>query len=182
MRILTIYFFVSVFTEAVGYLCFLLKWNNMPLFHIHTALECGFLTIVFYQLLNTIQGKSILSLTFIGFVSYMMIDLTFFSSLFEPNSTSKTVESAIIILLCAVFLFELSKSRHYAKLYKRAYSILSIGLLTYFIGTILVSYYSYRLMGEKPYEIWMIHGILNILLNILYTVVIWNSVGLRKIK
>ena len=112
----------------------------------------------------------------------MMIDLTFFSSLFEPNSTSKTVESAIIILLCAVFLFELSKSRHYAKLYKRAYSILSIGLLTYFIGTILVSYYSYRLMGEKPYEIWMIHGILNILLNILYTVVIWNSVGLRKIK
>lgn len=180
IRTLLIFLFCSVITEATGYLCFLMKVNNMPLFHIHTFLESAFLTGVFYQLFKTIPAKLILLIAFCGFATYMIIDLTLVSSFFEPNSISKTLESVLVILLCSIFLFELNKSKPHAHQIKRSYSILSLGLLIYFLGTIIISYYSYLLMGEKPYEIWMIRSVLNILLNILYTVVIWNSVGLRK--
>ncbi len=182
VRTLWIFLFCSVFIEASGYLCFLMKVNNMPLFHFHTFMESAFLTVIFYQLFQTINAKLILVLAFCGFVSYMVIDLIFVSSLFEPNSTSKTIESVFVILLCSTLLYELNKLKSSTSHYKRSYSILNMGLLIYFLGTILVSYYSYRLMGEKPYEIWMIRSTLNILLNILYTVVIWNSVGLRKLS
>ena len=178
---LLIFLFCSVITEASGYLCFLMKVNNMPIFHIHTFFECAFLTAVFYQLFKTIQTKLIFIFAFCGFASYMIIDLTLVSSLFEPNSTSKTIESVFVILLCSIFLFDLHKSKSHTLQFKRSYSILSLGLLIYFLGTIIVSYYSYLLMGKNPYDIWMIRCILNLLLNILYTVVIWNSVGLRKV-
>lgn len=182
IRTLCFFMFCSVITEASGYFCFLVKANNMPIFHIHTFLECAFMTSIFYQLFKTIHAKLILLIAFFGFVSYMIIDLTLFSSLFEPNSTSKTIESVFVILLCSVFLYELNRSKIVTRHFKRSYSLLSMGLLIYFLGTIIISYYSYKLMGKNPYEIWMIRSILNILLNILYTVVIWNSVGLRKLS
>lgn len=180
LKMLTVYFYASVVTEAAGYLCFLLKVNNMPLFHIHTFLECAFLTAIFYQLLQRIHSKLTLAFAFFGFAAYMIIDLSLVSSLFEPNSTTKAIESVFVILLSSAFLVELKNSKQNITRYKRAYSILSIGLLVYFLGTILVSFFSYRLMSDKPYEIWMIRSILNISLNILYTVVIWNSIGLRR--
>lgn len=180
IRTLWVFLSCSVITEAFGYLCFVLKVNNMPIFHIHTFLEFTFLTAIFYQLFKTIYAKLILTIVFCGFVSYMIIDLTLFSSFFEPNSTSKTLESAFVILLCSIFLYKLNKSKSVTHHFERSYSMLSIGLLIYFLGTIIISYYSFRLMGKNPYEIWMVRSILNILLNILYTVVIWNSVGLRK--
>lgn len=180
IRTLWIFLCCSVITEATGYLCFLMKVNNMSIFHIHTILESAFLSAIYYQLFRTIHAKLILVMAFCGFASYMIIDLTFLSSLFEPNSTSKTIESIFVILLCSTFLYELKKSNSNTRQFNRSYSILSLGLLVYFLGTVLISYYSYKLMGKNPYEIWMVRSTLNILLNILYTVVIWNSVGLRK--
>lgn len=180
LRVLVIYVFTAVVTEGAGYICYLTGTNNMPLFHAHTLVQSAFFTFIYYHFFNTIQGKRILLAGFIVFVGYTLADVTFVTSIFEPNSTIRTIQAAFMVLLCFAFMLNLRKTDRFLTRHRRSYSILNYGLLIYFVGTILVSYYSYQLMEDELYSIWFIHSILNISINILYTTVIWNSIGLRQ--
>lgn len=180
LRTLAILFFFSVATEVNGYACFLLKMNNMPIFHLYTFFHYAIIILIYLQLFQTILIKRILLLSLVAFSCFVIIDMTLITSIFEPNSLSRTVESILIILTTVAFMLEQRRSNHFVTRQKRAYTLLTIGLLLFFTGTILVSVYSDQLMDSQLYSIWVIHSVLNIALNILYTVVIWNSIGLRR--
>lgn len=180
LRVLSFFLLCSVITEGIGYYCFLSKLNNMPLFHIDTFIQFTFLTIIYYQLFQTIQSKLILVFMLVIFTAFMIIEAVFITSIFEPNSISRTTEALMVILICLFFIFPVRRSSWMEKRAKKTYSLLSFSLLIFFIGTLLVSVYSKGLMKEELYKFWVIHSVLNISLNIAYTVVIWNSVGLRK--
>jgi hypothetical protein len=180
LRILVFYVFTAVIAEGIGYVCYITGTNNMPLFHAHTFVQSAFLILIYYQLFQTIWSKRILLIGFAVFTGYTLFDVLCVTSLFEPNSIIRTIQAALMIVLCIAFAFSINKSDRFLTRHRRSYSILNFGLLTYFTGTILVSYYSYQLMEDELYTIWFVHSILNISINILYAVIIWNSIGLRQ--
>lgn len=179
IRVLVIFIFYGVIGEVVGYICYLQKVNNMPLFHIHSFLEFTFLTVIYFQVLHIVRNKLILIFSFVGFLIFMITDLIFYTSMFEPNSVGKTIESISLIVLLTLFISDIRNSNRGIHL-KRPYLILTIGLLIFFLGTVMVSFYSDNLLKKEMYKVWTIRSILNFLLNILYCTVIWNSVGLRR--
>ena len=180
IRALVIFTFYGAVGEAIGYICYLQKVNNMPLFHIHSLIEFSFLALIFYQVIRIPRNKILLVFSFVCFLIFTITDLIFYTSIFEPNSVGKTIESTILIVLLILFISEIRNSKKMMIRLKRPYLILAIGLLVFFLGTVLVSFYSDSLMKEEMYKAWTIRSVLNFLLNILYAVVIWNSVGLRK--
>lgn len=176
IRPLALFMFCGVFSEAIGYICYTLKVNNMPLFHAHTLLELVFFSFIFFKILQNTRTKVIPIIVLIGFIIYWLIDLLFITSIFAPNSISKTIESVILIAYCFIFLSERQRFRGSRSQEKDSFLILNSGLLIFFSGTIVVSYYSDDLMKNELFTIWTIRSILNIFLNIVYTVVIWKSV------
>ncbi len=180
LKFLAAFIFTGVLFEGVGYVCFLLKVNNMPLFHLHTLVELGFWTLIFREILRSISTKVLPVLFFFGFVIYMLVDLTFLTSLFEPNAVGKTIESILIIILCLTFISQTIRGDDYTQQRRRTYFTLTIGLLIFFLGTVTVSFYSDRLLENELFTAWTIRSVLNIILNITYTVVIWSSVGLKR--
>lgn len=180
VRVLTLFLFGSVLTEGIGYVCFLLKANNMPIFHLDTFLQITCVAIIYYQLFQVIQHKLLMVFVYLCFAVFTFVDLCFFTSIFEPNTLGGTIASILVIAICLFYLFHLRRHSGLVGRVRNYRVMLSVSLLIFFIGSLLVSVYSKNLMQGEVYKFFVIHSVLNIALNITYTVIIWYSVGLRK--
>lgn len=152
----------------------------MPIFHLDMFLQFTLVTIIYYQLFQAIQHKLLIVLLYVCYTVFTFVHLSFFTSVFEPNTWGGTIVSSLVTVICLFYLIQL---RNYSGLIGRARKyrfILTLSLLTFFLGSLIVSIYSKNLMQGEIYKFFVIHSVLNIALNITYTVIIWYSVGLRK--
>jgi len=172
----TIFFIVFCFAiiELIASILFEKRVNNMVLYHIHTYVEFYFLAYLFNRLV-----KRKLLQRFIGYSSllFFFASLLFFlrDNLFEFNTAQRYLQIVLLSIIILAYLHELYISTSKIKIRKNPFFWLSCGYLIYLFGTILLflSQQMFVETGQTGY--WVIHGIFNIFLNLVFTFVLWSG-------
>ncbi|RYE16518.1 MAG: hypothetical protein EOP51_25630 [Sphingobacteriales bacterium] len=175
--ILLIYFLISFGFDIVGTYYSELNKNNLPLFHLHTIMEFGLLSLVFYQAFP-VSGlrKSIpwLVALFSGFAGVYAV----FNGTRVFNSIPRAIENVVMIAYAILYLAQLNKHMPVKRLEQFPMFWITTAVLLYFSGTLLLftlGEYLATLEQHFPIDIWVVHSVLNVVFNILCAVGLWVS-------
>ena len=149
--------------------------NNMPLFHLFTFGESVFLVLYFQLLSRNKIFRLLITIFLISFLIYSICSVIFVTSLYAHPSSVRYIECILQMILCLFFFADLfGKSEVKNLLYFPHYWMAS-GLLLYFSGTFFMNIVSDSdlVSDEIGFDVYTIHSILNIFLNIIYTIVLW---------
>lgn len=149
--------------------------NNLFLFHLYTILEFTLITFIFFK--RTTKNYLIPFLIFAGaFLLLCIVNIIFWEGLDEFNTIPRAVEGISVIIYCFVFFFWIFNAEENFDLLKYDHFWLFSGWLIYFSGTFFLYLFSNHQSVYFLYPI--IHSVLNIFLNLIYTYVLW--LGSRK--
>lgn len=175
LKILVTFLCIYAIFEVITYGYFIQKRNNMRLFHYFTVIEFIAIMTIYWNILKTKIVKLFITVTTVSYSSYLIYDLSFNNHTVTFNSIERIIE-AIILLTSFIFYFiEIRRNNKIKHLEENHYFILTAGLFLYFLGTILLFHFSRDFMGRGLYSLWTIHSLLNIFLNIIYSVVLWKG-------
>lgn len=176
LKVLTVFVFLTVISEILTYIFYLNGQNNLFLYHIYTFLEFGFISWIYASIFNRKYLKVIIGILSLAFISASALSLIKLESLVEFNSIQRMIELIILVLYFFIHMGMLMKSKKAPFLEMHPYFILTLGFIIYFIGTAILFYFTnlFIEMGNLV-SFWMIHGALNIFLNIIYSIVLWRG-------
>lgn len=174
IKILVFFIFTGVIFEGVTAAFFFFKMNNMVIFHLFTIFEFLFISAIYYCLFNNPILKKIVILLFAGFFAYSTIDIFYSGDINLLNGINRVIESGILMIYFFGYLYSSLVESHVPFVERNPYFILTIGFLIYFIGTVLLFFFSNNIIKSNIISAWTIHSILNIFLNVIYTVTIWR--------
>jgi hypothetical protein len=180
-RIRGAYTFISaivVFTvimETVTYIFKLMGTNNMPLFHLYTYGEATFIALYYYRLYSQRKIRRVYLVMLVVFLVFSLVALIAQRNLYEFNSLQRSVECVWMIILALIFYSDLFNKSNVPNLLKYPHYWLVSGLLLYFAGTFFLNIVGQIaiMSNEFGYNAYDIHSVLNIFLNIIYTIVLW---------
>jgi hypothetical protein len=162
MRILLVFFAVSLLIEVIVDLLALYKINNLWLFHISTLLEYTLLILVF----SYWQKKDILKLSLrLSIPLFLLIWFAaklFLESFNQFDNFTSSMAGVILVVVSSYTLYDLSKEN-------------SVSLSRdprFWVGSAVLIYYTGNLMLfalSNIITIWAIHSILNIIANLIYS-------------
>ena len=174
-KILSIYVFISCIMEIWTTTLFLKEMNNLFLFHIHTYVEITSIAAILLVVSKKKFNKWFIGSTYIGFIVTSLFFYWNGDSVDFFNSKQRIIETIIIIGWLVVFFQELLHHDKNPFIELNPHFIWGSGLFIYFSGTLVLTTFSDVLNQEYFVTVWSIHSILNIFLNIIYTIVIWKS-------
>lgn len=111
----------------------------------------------------------------IGFGLFTVYSVLFIETISEFNAVQRWVEMVLLIQIILLYLRELSMLRSSVQMKKNPFFWLSVGYLIYFTGTIYLFVNQKYFLEHGQTQYWIIHGIFNIFLNAVFTVVLWKS-------
>jgi len=173
LKVLSAFIFIILILELLCVYLSSLRINNLFLFHANSFLE-----FVFYPLiLSFILKNKIFQYTIIISITSFLIFAIFNIYLWEPltafNTNTRAVEGILMIAFCIYFYFDLFLKTEVVKLSTYPYFWLVSGLLIYFSGTLFLYLYANQIVKSTNITYWIIHSILNIFLNIMFSISIW---------
>lgn len=173
LKILCLYIFAALLTEAFIFILSYNGANNLFLFHLFTYLEYTSVALIFYSLAYSKLWKWIIVIVSLGFILYSVINVIFYESIFEFNSNQRYVQAIIIIVFCVGYFVELLRNVQHMYLERHPYFVFASSYLIYISGTIFLFLFSKDFMGNAVNKYWAFHGVLNIWLNLSYVAVLW---------
>lgn len=179
LKVLCWLLFCTIIMEVLGLWLFELKINNLFIFHLYSYIEFGLITLIYYQLSTNQVWKRFMAITFVLFLLYSGIVLVFYQGLDSFNSLQRNAEGLILMVYFFAFIkkYSLFESRK-RKLFK-PFFWLTYGYFIYFAGTLFLFVFANEILSDKMNDYWIIHGIFNIFLNIIYAVVLVSSLRSR---
>ncbi len=178
LKILSAFAVFCAVTELVN-LVIVMKYkiNVFPLHHTYTVIEFSCALIISSIILYPAKNDRIrYFFIFVLVLSFTLIDLTFFESLDMLNSIPRVIEGLTMIAVSILFFYKIFVTPEVVDILKYPYFWLFTGWLIYFSGTFFLFVYSYKTGMTITYPI--IHSVLYIFLNLVYTYVLW--LGSRK--
>lgn len=178
LKILSAFAVFCAVTEIVN-LVIVMKYkiNVFPLHHAYTVIEFSVaLLISSIVLYPTKNGRRRHLFIFAFVLSISVIDLLFFESLNKLNSIPRVIEGLTMIAISIFFFYKIFNAKESIDLLKSPYFWLYTAWLIYFSGTFFLFVYSYKTGMTITYPV--IHSVLYIILNLVYTYVLW--LGSRK--
>ncbi|MCR9171555.1 MAG: hypothetical protein NXI10_03620 [bacterium] len=166
VRFIIIYVWLTMLLEiGADYL----KWhnvNNMFIFHAHSYIEFFFITVLYGNLIRS-KGKR-LALNIIVFVFLLSSILLLFlhQGVFEFNSVQRHIEGFLVTLIICFFLYECTVRKDDTT--PKPIWNLSWMLLLYFVGNLMLFALADRIFSQGVDDLWVIHSILNIMLNVVF--------------
>lgn len=147
--------------------------TNLPLMHLYVAVEFALLAWMFHLELRPWLGRKAIPLLMGAFGVFWLANLIFIQGPFEFASHPRTVESILIFLLSLSWFYQVFREQRIRRLERHFYFWLSIAVLLYFTGNLLLWVFGTFVLVQTPEvfnEIWTIHALLNIFLHILYAI------------
>lgn len=182
LKILSFFIFVTCLMEGLVYLTYQLGINNMPIFHVYTYLEFISISLIYFYIFRSSRVMKWLILLFVmSFIVLSSINIFLGEQATVFNSFQRFVEYGFLMVYFVVFLSKIVASREAPFLELHPYFVLTVGFLIYFTGTLLLFLNVNQLKEWGIVDYWMIHGILNIFLNIIYFAVLWNGSKVAKL-
>lgn len=180
LKLLFGYLVVSLAFEAVSFYYYSHSLNNMFLFHLHTWVEFGFIVAMLCTLFTQNVFKLIALLGVLSFVGFSVYNLLYLEPMHGFNSNQRIAEVLVLGVLFLLYLFELANRPRYEFIENHPFFILAIGYLIYLVGTLCLFVFSKQILAQAENWYWAIHGVLNILLNATFALVLWKGQVLRK--
>lgn len=153
--------------------------NNMPIVHVYTVLEFCLLLSVFYHWKKDFIPKRIYLGLLVGFIVLAIGNTIFNQGIMQGNSLVRSIEGIILIAISLYYFFDLLKRLDTPNPEKTFMFWVSIAILVYFGGNLLIFIYFNQLQNigaQSEYarslmlQIGMIGYILNIFLYTLYSI------------
>ncbi len=174
LKILVLFILAALLLEVIAYVLFLNARNNMFVFHIHTYLEFSCFALIYYRLTTHQFIKLFIQITSFLFIVFSVF-YTFQLEFIQLNPTQRLIEAIILVVFFFLYFAETISNNKIPFVEWNPFFLLTIGLLIYFVGTTLI-FISLDEMNEfGNVSLWAIHSLLNVMLNIFYTIVIWRS-------
>ena len=181
LRILSVFIFATFTLEAVGFAFYQLGINNMVIFHVYTYLEFLSISLIYFVIFKESKvlkwGVGLFTLSFL-ILSILNLLLGEHTAVF--NSIQRVVEYGFLLFYFVFYLSKVISGREAPFLELHPYFVLTVGFLIYFSGTLFLFLSVNKLQEWGIVDYWMIHGVLNILLNITYFAVLWNGSKMAK--
>ncbi|MCG8576579.1 MAG: hypothetical protein MI810_17000 [Flavobacteriales bacterium] len=149
--------------------------NNLWIFHIHSYLEVLCFAGIFYLIFEKSPLRHVCLVVIALFFAFGISYVLYHQSFYQFNSMERGVEGILMLLLCILFFGRLLLKLDVPNLLAYPYFWFATGLMIYFSGTLFLFLYAskYLAMGDITY--WLIHSLLNILLNIIFAITIWKG-------
>lgn len=151
--------------------------NNMFLFHIFTLIEGVSLLIYFSFFFKQKILKVILYALSVVYSTISIINVFCWEPLDFYPSIPRTIECLMIMILSIIFFINLFLRSSVINLLSYSHFWLVSGLLLYFAGTFFMNIVGQIVLDDKKlgFDVYDIHSLLNIFLNIIYTIALWMS-------
>lgn len=155
--------------------------NNMFLFHFSTLCECLLLILYFRTFFHLKWVRNTLLALLPSFPVFMLLNLTFWEPLTHYPSIPRMVECILIMVLSIIFFMNVFQQSIITDLVQYPHFWLVSGLLLYFAGTFFMNIVGQSILDNKKlgFDVYDIHSVLNIFLNIIYTIALW--MGSRRL-
>jgi len=147
--------------------------SNIFLFHGYSWVEFFLVVIFYYRITPTKSWRVMLFALSASFVFISILSLILFQGFGEFNSLQRVVEAALIGAILVRYLTETFK-RNDTTL-RNPFFIQTAGFLLYFCGTLFLFSLGTEILNPDSDQIWMIHLVFNILLNISFTLTLWKA-------
>lgn len=174
-QILYWFVFSTFILEVAVRVLYELEINNMFLFHLYSFVEVTFICLIYSELLALPRYRKLIWTGFTIFQTFSIINLLFFDEITQFNSVQRYFEMSIIYSLIGFFAIQAMKQRFRYPIMKDPAFLLTIGLMVYYLGTFFLFVYGTEVLDDKDNSEWVIHGIFNIFLNLMYLIVFLRS-------
>lgn len=176
LKILAMYISVSGIMDLTTFILFQNSINNMVVYHLHTFVELLSLSgVYFYMFRSRVMIRRFIVFASVGFLIISGFSLIKWEGLTEFNTIQRMTEYIILMFYFVMFFSSAINSKRAPFLELHPYFVLTMGLFIYFSGTLLIFLNANHFIELGIVDFWMIHGLLNVFLNITYTVVLWNG-------
>jgi hypothetical protein len=165
--------------EGLVLVYFVVGWNNMFLFHLHSYVEVGLISLIYYSLSDQRTWKRAILVTFSLFVLVSVLNLWFFDELTNFNSVQRYVEVVIVYSMLSAFLLKAVYEPKNKPFLQNPAILLTFGFMIYFLGTLFLFAFGKEILSGNDGKYWVIHGIFNIFLNGMYTLVLWKAANAK---
>ncbi|GAB5417596.1 MAG: hypothetical protein Crog4KO_25810 [Crocinitomicaceae bacterium] len=173
IKLVIYYVWVTTVLDAIVFYLGLNSINNLYLFHVHTYIEFSFILVLFGNLIQSKRKVHVLNLAGGLFLTISIFLLAFHQDFSQFNSVQRHIEGFFVTLIILFFLAQ--QSMGVKRLTNTPINVLSWALLLYFGGNLFVFALGDVILTTGGGEMWVIHGILNIILNVVFAYVILAS-------
>ena len=174
---LSVFILVTAVLETIAKIYVHYGVNNMFLFHIYSYIEVFGLAWIFYDLVKNWMRRAIVILVLI-YLIFSLINISSWESLVEFNSNQRYVGGVAIIAMTLLYFNTLFVDAKIQRIEEDHYFWFSSILLIYTAGTLFLFILGKQVHTEDNYMYWDLHSVLNIILNIGFTLTLW--MGTRK--
>ena len=155
--------------------------NNMFLFHIFTLCEGVLLILYFKTLFQQKWFRNTLLTLLLSFSAIAFLNVWLWEPLDHYPSIPRMLECILMMVLAIVFFTNVFQQSAVTNLIEYPHFWMVSGLLLYFAGTFFMNIVGPFVLDTKKlgFDVYDIHSVLNIFLNIIYTIVLW--MGSRRL-
>ena len=181
LRVILFYIIYCIINEGLSfYLQRIQAINFAWLLYSFTVIEYSFFCYFIYIVLPHNFIKKMIPFFWVSFIAFASVDYIFYNSGNEFGSFEVGVESILIILLCAYYLFYQVKSSNTLLVYSTFNFWVVIAFFLYFSGTFFLYLFTDK-MARNP-EFQKLYFIINIVVNIMKNVLLCVAMTMKSEK
>lgn len=170
-KIITAYLLFTLIIQIIAYYLYTKATNNLFLFHIHTPIEFACVVTIIASQIKVNLMPVISKIIILAFLIFSVFSAFKLESIEIFNSIPRSVAGISIIVFCIIYFYYLFNDNTEVNLLKHPYFWLIGAWLIYFSGTLYL--YIFANLSDTKYTFPIIHSVLNIFLNLVYTYVLW---------
>ncbi len=175
--ILMVLLSIIIIVEIISLLFWYKKANNLPMYHVYTVIEFIIISKIYSVELKSMFSNSFFLILILLFGGFAVCNTIFFQGIFTFNSNAITVSGIIIIFFCLSYFYSLLKEIKYNALETNPMFWINSGFLIYFSSNLILFFINNYMFKDEAsaasYLVWGLHAIMNIVLNLFYTVALW---------
>jgi hypothetical protein len=179
LRVLLIYFFISVIAEILS------RYENDKNLMLYdatqntfTILECFCFSIIFYLQFTSRSGRTVVQILLILYLLLAMVIFWSISSFFVYNNTILVIESLMMIVFSVSFFYKVYSEQNIQALHNYFFFWINSGILIYFSASFFIFLFDGYLTKLDPSYFSLLHSIhqiANIATNSLFAIGIWKT-------
>ena len=169
IKLFFFFILVSVFVEVLSDYFAKNRINNFPISHYYALLEYMAFSYLFYHATDSARIKIYIIYVSAIYIVFAIINVFFIEGIYTFNSNGRVAESLLLLVSALLYFFTLFKKLPKDSLLRQPMFCISCGVIFYFAGNILL-FGVYNILMKNTsdsQEIWVLHSLLNILLNLL---------------
>lgn len=150
----------------------LLDLRNLPLLHLFTIIQTVLLAKLYQQHLQPLIAPRTMNMIIISFIVIASLGAIYADGLLRFNSSARVLESLLLIIFSLLYFYKTLRELKIKRLEQEPIFWISTGILIYFSGNFLIFICCNYIITSNPFlfTAWGLHAILNICLNLLFTI------------